>query len=77
MRKHHREVRALVRGIGLELLELQVSGGSHLVCHVRNLQGERFQVLVPNTPSDRRWVMNARSEFRRLVAGVGRSRCRG
>ena len=61
MNKHRRECRSLCEAGGLHVLHVQ-----HLSKHLAVMCAEGM-VIMPSTPSDRRWRYNASAFIRRLA----------
>jgi hypothetical protein len=64
MRKHYRECISICQNAGLTVSE--VKRGKK---HIKVICEEGF-LLMPSTPSDRRWQRNALSVARRMVSTV-------
>ena len=68
--KREREIRELVKKAGLQLLELRLSGGSHIRMVVRRDDGEQCVTFSALTPSDHRGAKNKLGELRRFASGM-------
>jgi adenosyl cobinamide kinase/adenosyl cobinamide phosphate guanylyltransferase len=64
MHKHHRDCRSICENNGLTVLRVE-HRSKHLavVC-------EEGMIIMPSTPSDRRWRYNASAQARRIVRGL-------
>lgn len=70
MQRGQRLARELVQAAGLDLLEMAVSGGSHLRVTIRRPDGATVVSFFALTPSDRRGQLNKLAELRRFARGA-------
>lgn len=54
---------------GVEVLGTERTGKSHHKCHVRSRDGRTQFIMFPSTPSDWRWTMRKKAEFRQFARG--------
>ena len=59
MDRHRRDILRLCCAEGVEVKGLKVTGGGHL-----RAETDVGFIYFPNTPSDQRWVKNARAQLR-------------
>ena len=66
MKKHDREVRAMVKEAECEILEWQVN--RHIKLRLKTVFGAEFTFIMPRTPSCHRWSENQRTYLARKIA---------
>ena len=64
MDRHRREILRLCRAEGVKVKGLKVTGGGHL-----RAETDCGFIYFPRTPSDQRWVKNARAHLRNSTQG--------
>jgi hypothetical protein len=68
MRKWERDLRKMIESLDLSVDSLTQSGGDHYKIVVRHPDGRTHLTFAPLTPSDRRGLLNMRSDIRRYFA---------
>ena len=69
MSKAHREAKRIAIRVGLEVLAIGNTGGTHIKALVRRADGQQAQFIFPATPSDHRGLKNKEAELRRFASG--------
>ena len=64
--KHEREINDLLAKYDLTTVNLR-SKGAHLVYAVETMNGKRFTVTMPKTPSCHRWKKNQETYIKRNI----------
>lgn len=65
MRKEITEFKKMTTKLGLQLLDLSVTGKSHYKARLEDTHGQQLSYVFPNTASDRRAAMNRERDLRR------------
>lgn len=65
-RKYRREIATLIEGEGAEVMDVEVTSGDHLKFICKFKDKRRF-FITSQSPSDRRTMLNLRSDVRRWV----------
>lgn len=67
--KYRRDITAVIEGEGAEVVDVKQTSGDHLkfICKFKN---KRRFFITSQTPSDRRTMLNLRSDVRRWVKEV-------
>lgn len=69
MSKAHREAKLLAERVGLEVVSVSTTRGTHIRAIVRRADGLEASFIFPATPSDRRGAKNKEAELRRFASG--------
>ena len=64
------DLRKLVEGTGLKLLDCSISGGTHYRLVLERSDGEQTIFFASLSPSDRRAALNNRALMRRFANGT-------
>lgn len=68
-KKYQRDIAALIKGEGVEVVDVKITSGDHykFICRFKN---DRRFFITSQTPSDRRTLLNLRSDVRRWMKEV-------